>query len=121
MYGLCSGVDGCLNDLLHIQVGFRQLTIAKTNAFVSPLHMKCISIIVGKNSNGLYSHFIKGTDDAYSYFPAVGNQNFSYFFHGIQLGLRLSKNAARPSCPSSEARNSAICLVVKFKISAASS
>ena len=102
---------GNLNDFRDIEIRFTQLSFPDAVSFICHVHMQGVGIDTGVDSNGTYPELLRCSHDPDSDFAPVGNQyllNYSTHF-----GLRFSRNACIPSCPSSEALISAIILAVK--------
>jgi len=74
--GLRTGLPGCGNHFVDIQVALRSLGLAKAHRFIAFLHMQGLCVSCGIHRHGLNTHGLRGTVDSAGYFATVGNQYF---------------------------------------------
>ncbi len=74
--GLRTGLPGCCNHFVDIQVALRSLGLAKAHRFIAFLHMQGLRVSCGIHRHGLNTHGLRGAVDSAGYFATVGNQYF---------------------------------------------
>ena len=104
------GVEKCGDR----EIALRRRRRSDPDGLIGDLHVQRIGVGVGVDRDALDSRLAAGARDPDRDFAAVGDEHAPDGHCGcrIQFGLRFSRNARIPSCPSSETRCSAMRLVV---------
>ncbi len=105
VHRLGAGAPARLDDLLGDQIGFARRSRAEQHGFIGQADVAGVGVGLGIDSNGADTHAPGGPDDTAGDFSAIGNEDLGeHAQSSIQLGWRLSRNAAMPSCASGVAR-----------------
>ncbi len=111
---LCAAGFGGINQLVDQKVTVGRLGAAEVNTNVRLAGMPCISVDGAVHGNGGQAHGLGGAHHAAGDFAPVRDQQGGYHCSGscVQFGLRFSRKALTPSCPSGLTRMRAMAFSV---------
>ena len=79
---------GGADDRRNIEIAFGRRSGPDAKGFVRKPHVQSIAVGFGMDGNGLDAHFLARPDDPNSDLAAIGDQNFLYLTHLVNLNRR---------------------------------